>query len=287
MPKKPCNNMLKSLPQARHALWQEVKKMYNFMGNSLQESPIISEKRCVSCHKPFMPQKIEHVHVILNTCVHSYLCPTCAQSLSPINTTRCSLCGYIMYGIQSNTDQMLCLRCLHKAPPWDGLSYYGLYESHLKELILRYKYNTDFSLIPFFNHCLSVAYTQMFRESENTCHILIPMPRHIKRLGAEGFNQMLELSRPLSERLAIPLHLHALERSSYRPPQVTLNASKRRKNPAQSFFAHADVAGKNVLLVDDVMTTGATLHHATLALQAAKTQSVHIILIAKVAQEMD
>ncbi len=262
-----------------HVFFNTTKKYYNAIKASLQQSPIFGEKRCPSCHKPFIAKE--------TTCVHAYVCAACTKALLPENVTRCFLCGHILYDIQKENKQPLCLRCLQNPPAWNTLSYFGLYDKLLKQLILQYKYNADFSLIPLFTHCLATAYTQMCKQSDALCQMLIPMPRHTKRLGAEGFNQMLELCRPLSKNFAIPLHTHALERSSYRPPQVTLSADKRRKNPAQSFFAHANVTDKHILLVDDVMTTGATLHHATLALHAAKAKSVHIILIAKVAHEMD
>ncbi len=111
--------------------------------------------------------------------------------------------------------------------------------------------------------------------------MLLPMPRHQKRLASQGFNHTFELGKPLARKLQIPLYSKALLRSRLTVPQALLSAKERKNNPANSFTV-STVRGRNILLLDDIMTTGATLHHATLALRKAGCNEVHIALIGRV-----
>ncbi len=221
---------------------------------------------CAACKVPFIPSTHEHFQ-------QKYLCPPCQAKIPLKPPTSCMLCGHIL---GADVKQNICLQCLKNPPPWDGLNYFSVYDGLLKTLILKYKFSKDFSLIPLLTYYLFYASKDL-----PLCDVIIPMPRHKKRLRVEGFNQVVELCKFLSKISNISLTLDSLQRTRYTPPQAGLMATARRTNPKKSFSA-CNVQGKKVLLVDDVLTTGATLHHATLALKKAQASEVFIIIIARV-----
>ncbi len=216
-----------------------------------------AEKRCLVCHAPFIPTN------------EPYLCPQCI--IKRKQQQACKLCGYVLA-----SDVDICLECIQNPPPWDMLNYYGPYDGLLKNLVLKYKFTADFALIPLLCQYLYEAY-----QNVPACDIIIPMPRHKKRLITEGFNHILELCRPLSKQLKIPLQYKSLTRTRYTPPQSSLPAIQRKTNPQKSFLAN-NVENKTILLVDDIITTGSTLHYASLALRNAGAKHIYAIVIARV-----
>jgi ComF family protein len=110
---------------------------------------------------------------------------------------------------------------------------------------------------------------------EQPVDLLIPIPLHPERERERGYNQSALLVRHLSRQLGLPSDEDALWRTRHTPPQVGLTVEQRRLNVRGAFAANgAGVAGRHVLLVDDVFTSGATLASAAGALLAREAQSV-------------
>ncbi len=232
-----------------------------------------AESLCLACHAPFLPPSSKS-----SLTLQHFFCDICLKSFISQASRVCALCGVTLVSLPSEgeiTAPKICLQCIKKPPLWDGLKCYAPYGGLLQQLLLQYKYRNNSSLIPVFSHFLyevSVTFP--------SCHVLIPMPRHTKRLMVQGYNQMVELCRVLEKKIAIPMDIHALYRTRYTLPQATLRKQERHTNPVKSFAAK-EVLGKNVLLVDDVMTTGATLHHAALALRNAGALQIFVALLAR------
>lgn len=96
--------------------------------------------------------------------------------------------------------------------------------------------------------------------------IIIPVPMHKKRLRQRGFNQALQIAKPVSKALSVPLSNSIAYRSFYTPPQTQLNADARRTNPQASFVCK-DLSGEHVAIIDDVITTGSTISELAKALK--------------------
>jgi ComF family protein len=112
--------------------------------------------------------------------------------------------------------------------------------------------------------------------------LIAPTPLHPRRLAQRGYNQSLELSRALSRRIGAPLESQAMRRTRRTRPQHSLNREERIKNVANALLADPRlVKGKRVLLVDDIMTSGATLREATRALFAAGAAQVSALVVAR------
>ncbi|QQP98938.1 ComF family protein [Lysobacter enzymogenes] len=113
------------------------------------------------------------------------------------------------------------------------------------------------------------------RSDDAPAAILIPVPLHRSRLRQRGYDQALELARPLSRRLGLSVCASGLHRTRDTPPQSRLDAAQRRRNLAEAFVWIADTPPPaHAILIDDVMTTGATLHAAAQALRRAGAQRV-------------
>ncbi|MEG2171993.1 MAG: phosphoribosyltransferase family protein [Desulfovibrionaceae bacterium] len=222
----------------------------------------VAELRCPACYAPFSPSKPD-----------SLLCPSCEAQLTPYTGALCPLCG--LPAIDPAGPCVPCGHCLTTPPIWTQLAFHGLYRHLLQSLLVRLKYHADFSLVPVLSAMLCQAYARM-----SPCQTVLAVPQYPSHLRERGFNQAHELARALARRTRLRLAPQSLTRTRITLAQTRLNARQRQDNPKNSFAAH-DVAGMHILLVDDTMTTGSTLHHATKALLAAKAASVSVVIVAR------
>lgn len=201
------------------------------------------------------------------------LCTTCAAQLAPYAGARCPLCG-IAYA-DAASPSAPCGQCLAQKPLWTQLAFHGLYSGLLQSLLVRLKYRQDFSLVPVLGDMLVQLYAGM-----NPCQLVLAVPQHPSHLRERGFNQAHELARVLARTTGLPLAAEALTRTRPTLPQTQLSARERQNNPKDSFAAR-HVENTHVVLVDDTMTTGSTLHHATRALLQGGAASVSVVVVAR------
>lgn len=168
-----------------------------------------------------------------------------------------------------------CPRCLLEPPPWSHLACATLYADTAKSLLLRYKFGNDWALTPVWGQLLAGAVCGL-----PEADVLIPMPQHPQRLRWRGANPIHEVARQAGRLLGLPVQAEALWRTRPVRPQEGLSALQRRDNPKGSFAAQG-VNGCRVILVDDVLTTGATLRHAGQCLLDAGASALHVAVIAR------
>jgi ComF family protein len=110
---------------------------------------------------------------------------------------------------------------------------------------------------------------------------LIPVPLHPTRLRQRGYNQALEIARPIAARLKIPLEVHAVRRIRATPAQALLPLRERARNVRGAFFARTRFDGRRVAIVDDVMTSGHTANSLAQCLRRAGAEDIEVWVVAR------
>lgn len=177
----------------------------------------------------------------------SLLCAACAASLPYLTAERCPTCALPTPGAS------LCGACLKQVPQFDATQAVFRYEFPLDRLIQALKYAHRLAGADFLGRALA-ALSIPFRPD-----LILPVPLAPARLAERGFNQALELARPLARRLDVPLEIRRIHRRRDTAPQASLPWKERKQNIRHAFECEIDLTGRTVLVVDDVMTTGATL----------------------------
>ena len=232
-----------------------------------------NERRCVVCGR---------IHV----CRADGL-PACSGCLSLLPQRLggfCPACGEL-YADES-LPPTLCGRCLKEPPPWQSLTFHGEYAGTLRDLILRCKFRQDPTAARLLAGLLAGRLAPALASWPDPARkgaLIIPMPLHPKRLAQRGGNQCMELARAL--RLP-PIHPptdgHGLSRIWATPQQRGLSRRERLRNVLHAFEAGPTVAGRHILLLDDVLTTGTTMGQAVRCLLAAGAAQVHCAVVARV-----
>jgi ComF family protein len=201
------------------------------------------------------------------------LCLPCGSAL-PWNGCACPTCA-----LPLPLPAPACGACLRRPPPLDALHAVFGYARPLDRLLPRFKFHGDLAAGRLLAQLMTDACAVLPRPDA-----LIPIPLHGSRLRTRGYDQALELARPLARALDLPLHGNVLQRLRATAPQSELNALARRRNMRNAFVVRNDVAlPAHVVLIDDVMTTGATLHAAAKVLRRAGVQRIDAWVCARVA----
>jgi ComF family protein len=117
--------------------------------------------------------------------------------------------------------------------------------------------------------------------------LIIPVPLHIKKLRKRGFNQSIILADPLGKKWQIPVNFSLLKRSKFTLSQTGLDKKERERNIKGAFEVRdkEKIAGRNIILIDDVYTTGATLNECAKTLTKAGAKKVAVLTLARVLQD--
>jgi len=208
------------------------------------------------------------------------LCPECLASLPLIPSgTLCPGCGAPLDGALE-----LCSQCLEMPRRnWQGAVSVMFYEDAGKELMHRFKFQGHPELaLP-----LGRLAAEAFRRTNFPAEVVVPIPLHWTRLFTRRYNQSELVARVLCRRTGLPME-NALRRTRSGRHQAELSRSGRLKNPRGLFRVCRPkaVEGKRVLLLDDVMTTGATLHSAALALKRAGAREIYVLVCCRTPQRL-
>ncbi|HTL14445.1 MAG TPA: ComF family protein [Thermomonas sp.] len=200
------------------------------------------------------------------------LCAACFADL-PWQGPACPRCALPL------PEAGTCGQCLQAPPPLDEVRAAFDYRFPLDRLLPRLKFHGDFAAGRVLAQCMADALQDAVRPQA-----ILPLPLHRTRLRQRGYDQALELARPLARALNLPLLADALQRTRGTRAQSRLDAGARRRNLRGAFAVAPGIAlPGHVVLVDDVMTTGATLHAAARALRAAGVARVDAWVCARVA----
>lgn len=200
------------------------------------------------------------------------LCPDCDADLPRPAATACPLCA------APTPAGEICGACLRAPPHFDATVAAWEYGFPVDKLVQSLKYGHRLALAPFFADRLATA---LAARGLPPVDAIVPLPLHPHRLRERGFNQALEIARPLPRLTGIPLLADACRRRRHTQPQADLPWPRRRHNVRDAFACDRELAGRRLLLVDDVMTTGATLDECARTLKLHGAAWVGVAVVAR------
>lgn len=201
------------------------------------------------------------------------LCTDCRGEL-PHNTCACPRCA-----LPIPQPAPACGRCLKRPPPASAALATFRYADPVDRWLPRLKFGRDLAA----GRVLADLLLEDPRLPALTAGMdaLIPLPLHRTRLGERGYNQALELARPLARAFDLPLRPGWLQRVRATSPQTGLDARARRRNLRGAFVADSAMSGRRVLLIDDVITTGSSMLEASRACRRAGAIEVRVLAVAR------
>jgi competence protein ComFC len=232
---------------------------------------IIFPPQCLACSE------------IINRQANQFFCSPCQGKISFINDNFCPICGVPF--LSSPAESHICGDCLIKKPYYDKARAVAGFETVILDAIHKFKYGRSISTGSSLSSFMANFSFPNFDFSEYS--LLIPVPLHIKRLRDRGFNQSLLLARAIGKKHKLPVNFSLLKRSKFTLTQTGLNKAEREIN-IKGAFVVADrkkAAGENIILIDDVFTTGATINECARVLLKAGAQKVAVLTLSRVTQK--
>lgn len=203
------------------------------------------------------------------------LCRDCFREL-PLNKFACVRCAQPLP--ETRHVEPVCGHCQKTPPSFDSVIAPFLYQQDMRALVARLKFGNDLST----GRLLSQLFLKQYAGSNTRLpRALIPMPMDTARLKLRGFNQARELAAPISKQLKIPiLDRHVVRRGTL-PPQSSLNREARRRNIRNAFSLNRDPLPDHIVIIDDVLTTGASADALAQRLKSAGCTRVDVWVIAR------
>jgi len=213
--------------------------------------------------------------------LHAIACAGCRQRIQRAQSPLCACCGQV-FSSRQGIDH-LCGACLAESRPYHQARAALIFDGPVVELIHQYKYRAKLRLARPFGMLLHRSFEYFW--PAGGADLAIPVPLHSRRQRQRGFNQAyVMLLRAVTAGLAVSVNADALRRVRHTPTQTGLDRQARKDNMRKAFVVGKPevVAGRHVLLVDDVMTTGATIEACAFALKAAGASRVDALTLARV-----
>lgn len=214
------------------------------------------EPRCLVCSGPCDSAKAS-------------ICEGCLSDL-PTLENQCQRCALPLQSAEIH----ICGSCMNHPPAFDSAWAAFRYAPPLPKLVQQWKYNGQLSL-----NSLLIEQMSQRVSTQPLPDVIVPVPLHRSRLRQRGFNQAMILAHGIAARFDLPLI--EIERPRKTPKQATLSAKQRKRNLQGAFSSARDFSGMHVAVIDDVMTTGATVTEITKLLRKQGARRVDIWLAAR------
>jgi len=236
----------------------------NFLGNALESV----RRNAIDVARRALPQRCE---LCAGTSGSEILCRGCARSLPRLGPA-CPVCAL------PNPSGEVCGQCLASAPPFEATIAAFAYAFPVDRLMHAFKYHGRLALAEWGAHAISAARGRWFASLPQR---LVALPLAEARQRERGYNQAFEIARVLARECRIPLIRGGVRRQRGAPPQAALPWNERAKNVRGAFACDIDLAGLTIAVVDDVMTTGASLTELAKTLKGAGAARIENWVVAR------
>ncbi len=206
------------------------------------------------------------------------LCTECLTDL-PYNAPACKCCALLLP--DSAGAETLCGQCQKAPPAYDRALSLLQYTYPVDHLIQRLKFNAKLHLAGLLGELMA---ERLGQRTQALPELLIPVPLHSSRLRARGFNQALELARPIARRLGLALDYRSCARLRATAVQSSLAAKDKRANVKGAFGVVKTIKARHVAIIDDVMTTGHTVEEFAGVLRKAGVTTIEVWVLARTAR---
>ena len=225
---------------------------------------------CLACARPVPPSAGPHLG----------LCPPCRGRMRELSAVAfCPGCGRVFEAVSLHPG-FLCSGCRARPPAFDGLLAAFAYAPPFDSVIRSLK----FRRLEYLGEALAAELFRRFEDALRAHDLVIAVPLHWRRRLTRGFNQAEAIARPLAIQAGLETAT-ALRRRRATVSQAGLPREQRLRNPRRAFLAAGALRQARVLLVDDVVTTGATVNAAATALKEAGAASVTVLAAARTLEE--
>ncbi len=199
-------------------------------------------------------------------------CKLCADSVSLLSLRICEVCGLPLL------KEGKCNSCQAEHPAYQEMRSWAIFEGPVRKALHRMKYRQDLGL----GDVLAVGMLAYVDTLKWDIDIVVPVPLGKKRFKERGYNQVSLIARPMALAKGWKYLPRSLQRQKETRSQVGLSVNERKENVHDAFIANErEVAGKSVLVLDDVSTTGATLNSCAQALARSGARQVYALTIAR------
>lgn len=203
------------------------------------------------------------------------LCAGCDEAYWNDSRLRCTVCAMPLSAARpARHAQYRCADCISERPPFDATFALADYRAPLDTLAVGLKFRARLMLAREFAQRLARLAQDAWQDRDEWPDVIAPVPLAGRRLTERGYNQAWQIARPLARELQVRCHATLLHRVIHTAPQSRLDLDARRQNVGRAFKVAQPVQGLHVGIVDDVMTTGATLEALARTLKAAGARRV-------------
>ena len=229
-------------------------------------------KTCLRLVDVLLPQRCELCQQATDSAAP--VCARCHAGMQPVPSQCCPSCA------DFSAAGARCGRCLKSPPSFDHVISPYLYADTASTLIQGLKYHQHLRLARWMGQqiALELAKSPSILTSLDG---IIPLPLHPIRMKQRGFNQALEIARPIAQTIEQPLMTTIATRIRDTVPQVSLPREDRQRNIRDAFECTADLSGMNLLVVDDVLTTGSSANELSRVLKLHGAASITVAAFAR------
>lgn len=216
--------------------------------------------RCLACQRPSKQKKP--------------LCKACETQMPILK----NICRHCAAKLPEDAPKQMCGQCIKQPPFFTKTIALFCYEDIIVKLITGLKFHQELNVAKLLSHLFC---EHIINEKVTVPDIIMPVPLHKKRLKERGYNQAVEIAKPIAKKFNIPLLINACVRIRYTKPQIEMPSELRKQNIKNAFEIKKSIAGLSIAIIDDVMTTGNTVNELSKMLMKSGAKQVEIWCIAR------